>query len=147
MSYKTWNTYGYGFCVDDINTTPEKLLQLAAMKPEVLKEVQDYLNAIYPDGYKVENLTMADFDDLEGEYCEHGLAYVLFHVIDGIWVEYVDDYGGVPYILYTPTYPWRMDDNDMNLSERDVEDTFRSYISILTHEHIVIDYYSVENGC
>ena len=46
MSYHTWTTYGFGFCVDDIDTTPEKLLKLAALKPDVLKDVREYLNDI-----------------------------------------------------------------------------------------------------
>ena len=41
MSYNTWHTYGYGICVDDIETTAGKLLKLASMKEDVLKEVRE----------------------------------------------------------------------------------------------------------
>ena len=34
MSYHTWITYGYGVKVDEIKTTPERLLKLAAEKKE-----------------------------------------------------------------------------------------------------------------
>lgn len=44
MSYHTWHTYGYGIKVDDIKTTPERLLNLAATKPEVLEKVKTYLS-------------------------------------------------------------------------------------------------------
>ena len=147
MSYHTWTTYGFGFCVDDIDTTPEKLLKLAAMKPDVLKDVREYLNDIF-DGeeYKDEELTMEDFDDLEGDYCERGVAYVLYHVIDEIRVVFADDYNGTPYILFCPRYPWNIKENEKNLSENDVIKIFAKYVNILTDKPIEVDYQSVENG-
>ena len=116
MSYSTWTDYGYGVCVDNINTTPERLLKLAAQKPEVLKEVRDYLDEYFGEPYKDEDLTMEDFEELEGDYCERGVAYVLYHVIpnDELLVTYTYDYNGTPYILYTPSYPWSMKENEKN---------------------------------
>ena len=148
MSYHSWTTDGYGICVDDIETTAEKLLELAAMKPEVLEDVRKYLDWRFEEdgGYSDEDLTMDDFDDLEGDYCERGIAYVLFHVIDEIDVVYADDYDGVPHILYCPKYPWSTPENEKNLTKEDVKNIFKKYISILTDEPIIIDYYSVENG-
>ena len=87
MSYETWNTYGYGICVDDIETTAEKLLKVASMNENVLKNVREYLEEIYPNGYKDKDLTLDDFEGLEGDYCEHGIAYVLYQVID----DFTDD--------------------------------------------------------
>lgn len=146
MSYRTWTTYGLGFCVDDIETTPEKLLKLAAMKSEVLTEVRNYLNERFENGYRDEDLTIEDFDDFEGDYCEHGVAYVLYNVIDEITVTYATDFEGGQYILYGPSYPWSLSENEANLKEPDVEEIFEKYISILTDEVIYIDYMSVENG-
>lgn len=146
MSYNTWHTYGYGICVDNIETTAERLLNLASMKENVLKEVREYLDEIYPNGYKDEDLTLDDFEELEGDYCERGVTYVLYQVINEITVEYTDDYNGTPYILYTPTYPWYMKEEERNLTEEDVVNVFKKYVSILTDEPIVIDYYDVENG-
>ena len=85
MSYHTWTTYGIGFCVDDIDTNPERLLKLAAIKPDVIQDVREYLDSIF-DGekYADEDLTMEDFDELEGDYCERGVTYVLYKVIDEI---------------------------------------------------------------
>ena len=147
MSYTTWSVHGYGICVDDIKTTAEKLLKLASMDKDVLKDVREYLDAIYPNGYNDEDLTIDDFNELEGDYCEKGIAYVLYQVIDNdISIEFAYDYYGVQYILYTPTYPWFMTDTDKTLTEEDVENMFKKYVKILTDEDINIDYYSVENG-
>ena len=146
MSYSTWHTYGYGICVDDIETTAEKLLKLASMKEDVLKEVREYLDEIYPNGYKDEDLTLEDFDELEGDYCERGVAFVLHEIINEITVDFADDYNGTPYILYIPSYPWYMKEEERNLTEEDVANVFRKYVSVLTDELIVIDYYDVENG-
>lgn len=148
MSYHSWTTDGYGICVDDIKTTAEKLLELAAMKPTVLEEVRKYLDWLFEeDGeYKDEDLTIDDFDDLEGEYCERGVAYVLYQVIDEIDVVFADDYNGVPYILYCPNYPWYMKEQEKNLTAEDVKNIFNKYISVLTDKPIIFDYYSVENG-
>lgn len=146
MSYKTWIDYGYGVCVDDIKTTPERLLKLAAMKPDVNKIVKDYLDEIYEDGYEIEDLTMDDFNDLEGVHYEYGVDFVLYNVIDGIPITYSTDYNGTGYILYTPTYPWWLKKDERNLAEEDVANVFRKYIQVLTDDPVKIDYYEVENG-
>lgn len=146
MSYSTWHIYGYGICVDNIETTAEKLLKLASMKENVLKDVREYLDKIYPNGYKDEDLTLDDFEELEGDYCERGVAYVLYQVINEITVEFADDYNGTPYILYVPSYPWYMEENEKNLTEEDVKNILEKYVNVLTDEPIVIDYYDVENG-
>lgn len=148
MSYCTWTTGGYGICVDDIETTAEKLLELAAMKPNVLKDVRQYLNERFEEdeGYNDEDLTIDDFEELEGDYCERGVAYVLYQVIDEIEVVFADDYGGIPYILYCPKYPWYMKEKEKNLTPEDVKNIFNKYISVLTDKSVTIDYYVVENG-
>ena len=147
MSYHSWTTYGIGFCVDDIKTNPERLLKLVAMNSDVLKEVREYLDDIF-DGeeYTDEDLTMEDFDELEGDYCERGVTYVLYHVIDEIEVVFADDYNGTQYILYCPHYPWNMSDKEKNLKYEDVVDIFTKYIKILTDKPVEIDHQAVENG-
>ena len=148
MSYHTWTTYGYGVCVDNINTTPERLLKLAEQKPELLKEVEDYLNNIFDGNYKDYELDLDDFEDLEDDYGNRGVAYFLYNVIpdDELIVCSADDYNGTTYILYCPDYPWRLKEHEKNLTEEDVREIFAKYIRILTDEDVVIDYYEVENG-
>ena len=110
------------------------------------KNIREYLDEVYPNGYKDEDLTLDDFNELEGDYCEKGVAYVLNQIIDDIPIEFAYDYYGVQYILYTPTYPWFMTDTDKTLTKEDVENMFKKYVKILTDKDINIDYYSVENG-
>ena len=146
MSYRTWSTYGLGICVDDIKTTPERILKLAEMNADTLKDVRKYLDEIYNGSCRDEDLTLEDFDEFEGLYCERGVAAILYEAINEIPVQYADDYDGIQYILYTPTFPWILDIQEKQLTEEDVMDVFRKYVSILTDEPIVIDYYDVENG-
>jgi hypothetical protein len=147
MSYHTWSTDGFGFCVDDIETTPEKVVKLAAMNKTTLKDLRDYLDEVCEDGYKDEELEMDVFDDFEGNCGEMGLSVILREVIDEeIPIVWADDFDGVDYILYCPNYPWILQEKEKNLTKADIEDIFNKYIKILTDELIVIDFYSVENG-
>lgn len=144
MSYHCWTTDGYGFCVDDIHTTPKRLMELAAMNKKVLRRVEAYLDEYYP-GWTIESLNMEDFNDLEGDCGETGLAHVLYEVID-LRVTVTSDFDNRHYILYEPSYPWSIPDGEENLTEEDVLRIFRKYISVVTDENIFIYYQSVENG-
>lgn len=151
MSYQTWTTYGFGFCVDDISRdvslTLEKVLNVAKMKPSVYKIVVDKLNWICErDEIEFDDLDIDDIDEVEGDFCERGLTFVLYNVITEIPIVYADNYDGEQYILYTPSYPWQMKENENNLSEDDVVKIFAKYINMLTDKPINIDYQSVENG-
>ena len=146
MSYHCWTTDGFGFCVDDIHTTPKRLIELAAMNEEVLRRVEEYLNEEHP-GWTIESLNMEDFNDLEGNYGETGLAHVLYKVIFAeLDVTVASDFDNKYYILYEPSYPWNMPKNEENLTSDDVFKVFWKYISVVTDEYIFIDYRSVENG-
>ena len=144
MSYHCWTTDGYGFCVDDIHTTPKRLMELAAMNKKVLRRVEAYLDEYYP-GWTSESLNMEDFNDLEGDCGETGLAHVLYEVID-LRVTVTSDFDNRYYILYEPSYPWSIPDGEEHLTEEDVLRIFRKYISVVTDENIFIYYQSVENG-
>ena len=146
MSYHCWTTDGFGFCVDDIHTTPKRLMELAAMNEKVLRRVEEYLNEEHP-GWTIESLNMEDFNDLEGNYGETGLAHVLYKVIFAeLDVTVASDFDNKYYILYEPSYPWNMPKNEENLTSDDVFKVFWKYISVVTDEYIFIDYRSVENG-
>ena len=147
MGYQTFITHGYGICVDNIETTPDRLLHLASLKVDVFKEVRDFLDEIFDGNYNDEDLTMEDFDDLQGDYGETGLAYVLYHVIDELELCVEQDYNGTWYLLFVATYPWYLKEHEKAYSEEDVANVFRKYIQILTNKAIDIDYYSVENFC
>lgn len=151
MSYHTWATPGFGICVDDIckdvSLTLEKVLNLAKMEPSVYEIVMEYLNGICErDEIAFDELTIEDIDELEGDYCERGIAFVLYNVITELPVVYADSFDGDQYVLYSPGYPWTMQESERSLSEKDVVKIFAKYVSILTDIPINVDYYNVENG-
>ena len=147
MSYHTWSTGGFGFCVDDIETTPERVLKLAALNEDTLSGLRNYLSGIYEEGYKDDELTMEDFDDFEGNYGDMGLSAILREVIENeIPVVFADDFDGVDYILYCPSYPWHLREEERNLTVEKVSNIFQKYLEMLIDEPIAITYYSVENG-
>lgn len=146
MSYHVWSTYGLGFCVDNINTTPEKILELASFNEITIRDLRKYLNESLGE-YKDEDLTLEDFYDFKGEYGERGLCCILREVIcNKLPVVWAEDFNCTGYILYCPNFPWNMGYDEKYLSENDIVATFKKYIRILTDETITIDYYSVENG-
>lgn len=146
MSYSTWTTYGFGFCASDINTTPEKLMKLASIDQEVLADIKESFLYEFGNVPKIEDLTIEDFNELEGDYGEYGIAYVLKQVIDEIPIDVVNDYDGNWYILYCPTFPWNMQKQELDLTSAKVAAIFQRYIDILTDEYIEIDFQTVENG-
>ena len=146
MSYHTWSTDGFGFCVDYIKTTPERVLKLAALNTTTYTELREYLGDVL-EKYTDEELEMDIFYDFEGAYGEMGLSCILREVINNeLSIVWADDFDGVNYILYCPSYPWSIKESEKNLSKKDVEEILNKYIKILTDEPIAIDYYCVENG-
>lgn len=147
MSYHTWSIDGFGFCVDDIKTTPKRVLKLAALNEATLSDLREYLSDVYENGYKDEELTMEDFDEFEGTYGELGLSTILRDVIgQEIPIDWADDFDGYDYILYCPTYPWNLQEREKNLTSDSIKEIFEKYIKILTDEPITITYCRVENG-
>ena len=145
MSYHTWITYGYGVKVDEIKTTPERLLKLAAVKPELLEKVTEFLNESLEE-YEVEKLTLEDFEDFDTVNDSSGTGIILYEAIDEFTVEYVDDYDGQTYVVFAQAYPWQMSEQEKALTENNVKEVFEKYIKILTDEPVRVDYWSIENG-
>ena len=87
-----------------------------------------------------------DFCDLEGDFCERDVSFVLHQVIKEIPIVYADDYDGVPYILYCPTYPWNLTEDEIVLTRGKLKAIFQKYIAILTDDVINIGLQEVENG-
>ena len=149
MSYRTWHTYGIGICVDDIKTTPERVLKLASLDDSVLFDVQNYLNERFDGNYEDEELTIDDFCDFEGMFCDRGVTCILLEVmnsVEKIPFIYADSFDCFDYILYCPAYPWNLMENEIGLTREKLEEIFKKYISILTDDPVVIDWREVENG-
>ena len=104
------------------------------------------MDEYYP-GWTIESLNIEDFNNLEGDCGETGLAYVLYEVIFAeLTVTVTSDFDNRYYILYEPSYPWSIPNGEKKLTKEVVLRIFRKYISVVTDEGIFIDYQSVENG-
>lgn len=147
MSYEVWSTNGFGFCVDDIETTLERVLKLAAFNKDTLRDLKNYLDSFYKEGYDVEDWDVEDISEFYGNHGDCGLSTILLEVISQeLHVVFADDFNGVDYILYCPSYPWTLQEKEKSLTKENVKEIFNKYIKILTDKPITIDYYSVENG-
>lgn len=144
MSYETWHNYGYGICVNDIKERDmsrlEKLLEAA---PEFQKSVHSWLST--------HEITAPQWDDYMG--CDVlynlGLATFLQQVIqeaERIELTACNDFDGVTYLLYQPSYPWNLSDAERNLTEQSLTELLQSYVGILTGDEVLVDHRSVENG-
>ena len=143
MSYYTWHTYGYGICTDEIETTADKIEELLKFAPKLKNEMHEWF-----EDCDIIEPTIEDYEEFDQNWCG-GIATILQSVIieaEQIEFTYADDFNCARYLLYSPKYPWRMQNNENNLTEDDIANIFRKYISILTDKEIIIDYQSVENG-
>ena len=149
MSYSTWHVYGYGIEASKIDTTPEKIEKLLEMAPETKKIVEEQFKK-----HGIENPTFDDYEEFAiPEYeCQYfGGAPILQYVIkelEGITFDIADDYNCNIFLLYCPGYPWyfQLHPEEVALTEKDIANIIRKYVSVLTDEPIDIDYQSVENG-
>lgn len=143
MSFETWHDYGFGFCVDNITTTAEKINKLISYAPEFEKVVKEYFSNL-----GILNPSMEDFEDLDQDFM-NGLAYIIVEVImeaEDILLLHTCDYNGCRYVILTPSYPWaKVSEKHKNLTLNSLTDIYKKYISILTDEEIDLDYQSVEN--
>ena len=83
------------------------------------------------------------------QMCIRDSATILKEVIEeteGIQMTACDDYNSVTYLLYQPSYPWELTDQERNLTEQQVAEIIGRHVRILTSKPIEIDYQAVENG-
>ena len=144
MSYTSWHNYGYGIRVDDIVCSDvERMERLLATAPQFSAKLHEWLSE--------SEITEPAWDNYM-EYDQDfylGLATILKEVIEeaeGIQMTACDDYNSVSYLLYQPNYPWKLEEQERNLTEQQVAEIIGRYVRILTSEPIDIYYQSVENG-
>ncbi len=144
MSYSTWHNYGYGICVDDIKAQDvSRLRALLELAPEFKTKIEGWLSES-----EVEEPSWDDYMEFDQDF-QLGLATLLKEVIEeteGITLTACDDYDAVTYLLYQPTYPWKITDAERDLTKERLNDIFARYVRVLTDDPIDIDYQEVENG-
>lgn len=151
MSYHVYTIDGYGICDADnaCEMTKERIEKLLALAPEVSKRFHESFGT----DYEVE-----DMDDYESEYgCIQGGFALLCDVMneaehsdslcDGIEFVSCEDFDCRRYVMYVPTYPWRMSDREKRMiSSGFIGELFTKYAKILFGMPPIVDYYTCENG-
>ncbi len=144
MSFYTWHTYGYGICVSDITCdSVEKLNELFHKAPGLEKAVSDWLKDC-----DIKEPTWEDYMEYDEDF-NLGLATFLKEVIlecEGIELTACNDFNGGLYLLYEPSYPWRLQKEQLNLTEERIKEIILKYVPILTEQQIEVGYYGPENG-
>lgn len=144
MSYRTWHSYGYGICVDEIKVdSVEKLEALLSYAPKYQQQLHRWLKEC-----KITAPSVDDYMEFDQDYYL-GLATLLKEVIeeaDGIELCACDDFEGASFLIYGPAYPWQMTEKDLGMTEEKIEQLFQKYVSVLTDEPINIEYQEIGNG-
>lgn len=144
MSYRSWHNYGYGIRVDDIICSDvERLEQLLTMAPEFSAKLHGWLSDC-----EIVEPVWNDYMEYDQDY-RLGLATILKEVIEeseGLRMTACDDCNSVAYLLYQPSYPWELTEQERNLIEPQVAEIIGRYVRLLTSVPVEIDYQAVENG-
>ncbi len=149
MSYHAYTIDGYGICDADnaCEVTKERIENLLSLAPEVSKR----FHKEFGTDYEIE-----DVDNYEADYSYiHGIFALLGDVMNeaeysdslyGVGFVMCDDFNCRQYVMYVPTYPWRMTDREKSMTLSDLGAIFRKYSEILFGEPSEVDFYTCENG-
>lgn len=144
MSYISWHNFGYGICVDDIQTKDlERLKAVLKLAPKLDQEIRDWI-----EGSSFDAPDWDDYMEFDADFYL-GLAAILQAVIEeaeGITLTACDDCEGRKYLLYQPCYPWQLSENTRELTQERLDALFRKYVKMLTDEEVEVSYQEVENG-
>ena len=150
MSYHVWSTNGFGICMDCINTTEEKLLQLISMAPSFKDEYTEWAESMNGEGESIEEATLGELLEWEDDYGYSGLAPIMRAVLEekeNIRFVVAEGFNGAQYLLFEPFYPWSdVSPEESGATEEGVAEILRKFVKVLTDEPIDVEYYSVECG-
>ena len=144
MGYTSWHNYGYGFRTDNIHIdSPERVRDLIHLAPDyetwVLKTFSES---------EITTPSLEDYLSLDEDF-DNGIATVLAEVIEEIEhipLTHCDDFDGSVYLIYQPTYPWKLTEAEKTLTVEKLDAMLRKYAAIVTDDPIEMDYQEVENG-
>jgi len=144
MSYSTWHNYGYGICTSDLRVdSVERIEELLSHAPEYRKEIHDWFEDC--DNTKP---TLDDYLDFDQDY-NNGIAAILQAVIKeatGIEFAACDNFDCMRYLIYMPSYPWNMTERDRTVTQEELDEVLKKYVSIISDSKLDIDFQEVENG-
>lgn len=126
MGYYFWHKRGYGICISELEVHAEGLKELLELAP-------------------LFNVALSDGQDNDPELYQD-LSTILKEVIlesEGITLTDCDDMDGRQYLLYEPSYPWKLSDKEKTLTESDVCELINRYASVLTGRRLECEYFSV----
>ena len=146
MGFETWHDYGYGICLSDIlPCNPARLRSFVCSHPSLHQDLLTWL-----DGRKrVKEMDFQDFEDWGYDIGSAGIASILAKVIEEeehIVLLSCTDFDGNCYLIYPPAYPWDMHEEDLSITQDEIERIIRKYVSWLTDDEVDFDYQSVGNG-
>lgn len=143
MSYHSWIEYGYGVITSKIILkNVEGLKKLLRLAPNYEAEIKEF--------FKANDITQPTIEDyLEYEMEENYLATILQKVIfetESIDFFACQDHDGYNYLLYLPSYPWYMQQNEYSITKEYIENILNKYIGILSDNFPKPDYLECHNG-
>ena len=137
------------------NVSEDDLADDGASNPYV-QQVREYASKTNSEVFalcaeieqEISELTMEDYLGYDTEY-DYQLASLMRLVIkeaEGIDLVPCDDLNAWNYLLYMPSYPWRMSETDLRLTEEKLDEIFQKYFSVVTDDEISPTYLNLENG-
>lgn len=146
--------YGYGLMTDDRWATVDNIFALLeaapAYKAEVMPDIQLWLD---DEGIKdirkdIDPRTAVNelLSILQDETGEEGIHVVLARVIDeveGIELVATSYDESFPFLVLDIRAPWNLPCKVKNLTQAQMDQTFRKYISMLTDEEVELGFYFI----
>lgn len=144
MGYVSWHNYGYGICTDNLNISAvEQITALLDIAPCLKQRMAEWLESV-----NVTKPSVEDYLDYDQTGC-YGIAAILVEAIleaEGISFTACNDYDGKNYLIYQPSYPWQLRENEKDLTEERIDQILCKYVSLLVESELDISYQEVENG-
>lgn len=150
MSYESWVIEGRGICLNDIDTSVERVEKLLELEPELQKEVHAKIRI--GTGDEKAPVSLEDYRHYEWEEAgfASGLGAILIAIVhkrEGFELSAADDFNGKTYVIYEKSYPWLMTGRgEKLLTKEGIDVTFKRYAGILTDKEIEVEYQRAENG-
>ena len=136
-----WTIDGYGLAVDPVSYTPNGVIALAAMVPDIKAYLDEGIKECQKGKpHAVTEEEINEFmDDYETKSGIHGLAAVLADVMNElepvVKVTPCENYDNEQFVLYEPNFPWHMSEKEKTLSCEELDSIFKKYLDILTEGH------------